>query len=109
MNLNILSFPPHAFRFMGGGGGGGGGQAQAVQQAPVPTPAPPVTTSSPEVMAAQQDVLQQQMLKKSIKKTIYAGDTGGYKPQAGMAGMTGAAAPSMVGTQPVKPSGMKAY
>jgi hypothetical protein len=106
MNLNILSFPPHAFRFIGGGGGGGGGQAQAVQQAPVPTPAPPVTTSSPEVMAAQQDVLQQQMLKKSIKKTIFAGDTGGYKPQAGMSGAT---APSMMGTQPVKPSGMKTY
>lgn len=102
MNLNNLYFPPHAFRYMGGGGGGG--YAQQVQSAPVPTPAPPVTTSSPEVMAAQQDVLQQQMLKKSIKKTIYAGDTGGYKPQAGMAGAGG---PGTVVAQPVKPSGMK--
>jgi len=41
--------------------------------------APPVTMSNIDVVNAGQDQLRQEMLKKSIKKTIYAGDTGGYK------------------------------
>jgi hypothetical protein len=58
---------------------GGGSPAQAIQAAPTPVTAPPVTTSSAEVIQAQQDYAQQNMMKKSIKKTIMAGDTGGYK------------------------------
>lgn len=57
--------------------GGGGQQASAIQSAPVPTPAPPVTASSAEVIQAEQDTAQQNLLKKSVKKTIFAGDTGG--------------------------------
>ncbi len=42
-------------------------------------PAPPVTMSNLDVVNSQQDFLHQEMMKKSIKKTIYAGDTGGWK------------------------------
>jgi hypothetical protein len=58
---------------------GGGSPAAAIQAAPTPVAAPPVTASSAEVMQAQQDVAQQNLMKKSIKKTVFAGDTGGYK------------------------------
>lgn len=46
---------------------------------PAPTVAPPVSQSSKEVVQASQDLAQQNMLKKSIQKTIYAGDTGGFQ------------------------------
>jgi hypothetical protein len=66
---------------MGGGGGGGGGQtAQMIASAPVPTPAPPVTSNNASVQQAEQDMAQQNLLQKSVKKTILAGDTGGYLP-----------------------------
>ena len=71
-------WPKNAFRF----GGGGGNQAQQIESAPVPTPAPPVTANSAEVLQAEQDVAQQNLLKKSVKKTILAGDTGGWKTGA---------------------------
>ena len=74
MKINHPPWPRHAFLFKGGGG------ASAIQSAPVPTPAPPVTSSSAEVIQAEQDTAQQNLLKKSVKKTIFAGDTGGYKP-----------------------------
>jgi enolase len=64
------------YRYMGGGGG----QAQQINQAPVATPAPPVTQNSAEVVQATQDTMRQDMLKKSVKKTIFAGDTGGFTP-----------------------------
>lgn len=53
-------------------------QPTAVAQAPVPEPTPPATPASPEVVQAGQDFRQAQMLKKSVKSTIKAGDTGGY-------------------------------
>lgn len=68
-------WPRHSFRFLGGGGGG----AQAIQSAPVPTPAPPVTPDAPAVIAAEQEQAQANLLKKSVKKTILAGDVG-YNP-----------------------------
>jgi len=75
-------FPRHHMVFMGGGGG-----AQAISSAPVPTPAPPVTANSAEVIQAEQDTAQQNLIKKSVKNTILAGDTGGWKaganPQGG--------------------------
>lgn len=98
MNFNHPFFPKHTFLFMGGGGG-----VTQVQQAPVPTPAPPVTTTTPEVIQAQQDVLQQEMLKKSIKKTIYAGDTGGFKA----AGAAPGASVSPMQATSAKPSAYK--
>lgn len=61
-------------------GGGGAPQAQAIQSAPVPTPAPPVTANSAEVVQAEHDLAQQNLLKKSVKNTIKAGDTGGFNP-----------------------------
>ena len=62
--------------------GGGGAPAQQIAQAPVPTPAPPVTATAAEVIQAEQDLAQQNLIKKSVKKTIMAGDTGGFVPGA---------------------------
>ena len=59
-------------------GSGGSPQAQAIQSAPVPLPAPPVTQNNPAVIQAQHDIAQANLLKKSVKKTIFAGDTGGF-------------------------------
>ena len=66
-------------------------QSQAIESAPVPTPAAPVTATNSEVIQAQQDYAQQNLLKKSINKTILAGDTGGFQPgQMGAPGVGGA-------------------
>jgi hypothetical protein len=59
-------------RFEKGGGG------NLIAQAPVPAPAPPVTMAANEVVQAAQDLKQQELLRKSIKKTVFAGDTGGW-------------------------------
>lgn len=64
------------------GGGGGGQPVQQIQSLPIPAPAPPVTASAAEVVQAEQDNAQQNLMKKSIKKTIFAGDTGGFSPKA---------------------------
>lgn len=69
-----------------GGGGPGAQPAQQIQSLPVPTPAPPVTGSAAEVVQAQQDLAQQNLMKKSIKKTIFAGDTAFQPGQAGSPG-----------------------
>ena len=71
--------------------GGGGGGAQAIQSAPVPTPAPPVTQNNAAVLQAEHDMAQQNLLKKSVKNTIMAGDTGGWTP-GNPQGQAGAAA-----------------
>lgn len=60
------------------GGSTSSSSASAIDSAPVPTPQAPVTSATAEVIAAEQDLAQQNLMKKSIKKTIYAGDTGGY-------------------------------
>lgn len=62
--------------------GGGGNQAGAIQSAPVPLPAPPVTENNKAVLMAEHDVAQSNLMKKSIKNTIKAGDTGGFTPQS---------------------------
>lgn len=54
--------------------------AAQIAAAPVPTPAPPVTASSAEVIAVEQDTARQMLGKKSVKQTILAGDTGGFMP-----------------------------
>lgn len=70
-------WPEHAFCFLGGGGSPA---ATEIESAPVPAPAPPVTTSNAEVVAAEQQVASQNLMKKSIKGTILAGDNLGYNP-----------------------------
>jgi hypothetical protein len=65
---------------MFGKGGGGPSPAQQIAAAPVPLPAKPVTPANEAVVQAEHDLAAQNMLKKSVKKTIIAGDTGGYKP-----------------------------
>lgn len=62
---------------------GGGSPAQAIESAPVPTPAPPVTADSQEVVAAELQAAQANALKKTIKGTILAGDTGIYSQKSG--------------------------
>lgn len=75
MHFLTNQWPKHAFKFLGGGGGQ---QAQQIQAAPVPLAAPPVSPNSTAVMQAEHDVAQANLLKKSVKKTIFAGDTGGF-------------------------------
>jgi hypothetical protein len=53
---------------------------QVIQQAPVPEPAPPVTQTASEVVQAGMDLRRQEMMKKNIRSTVKAGDTGGFKP-----------------------------
>jgi hypothetical protein len=64
--------------------------APQIQSAPVPTPAPAVSATNEEVIQAQQDQAQQALMQKSVKKTTFAGDTGGFMPgQAGSPGVPG--------------------
>lgn len=52
--------------------------ANAIDSLPVPVPQPPITAANPEVLAAQSDFEKANLLKKSVKNTILAGDTGGF-------------------------------
>lgn len=56
-------------------------QVQQIESAPIPTPSPGVTNTSREVVQAEQDFAKEDLLKKSIKRTIFAGDTGGFGGQ----------------------------
>lgn len=62
--------------------GGSSSAAQQIQSAPVPLPAPPVTPNNPASLQAEHDFALAQQAKNSIRKTILAGDTGGYTPKA---------------------------
>lgn len=65
--------------------------AADIKATPVPNPVAPVSAAAPEVIAAEHDIAQQNLMKKSVKKTIFAGDTGGYMPGAlNIAGASGA-------------------
>ena len=57
--------------------GGGGSPAAPLAS---PSAAKPVGMAAPAVVQAEHDFAQQNLLKKSIKGTILAGDTGGYDP-----------------------------
>lgn len=46
----------------------------------VPDAVAPASGASAEVMAAQKDFLRQSMLKKSIRRSTVAGETGGFSP-----------------------------
>lgn len=54
-----------------------------IDGAPTPVPAAPVTSDSAEVLASQHDLSMQNLMKKSVKKTIFAGDTGGWTAGGG--------------------------
>jgi len=73
---------------------GGGGQAQQIESAPVPLPAPPVTTNNAASLAAEHDYAMRQAQMKSVKSSIIAGNTGGYKPKP-PSGPTSPAGPSL--------------
>lgn len=55
--------------------------APSFASASVPTPAPPVTADNQAVLMAEHDMAQSNLMKKSIKNTIMAGDTGGFTAQ----------------------------
>lgn len=57
-----------------------------IASAPVPLPGNPITPANPEVIQAEQDYAKDNLLRKSVKKTIFAGDTGGYNPKLGNPG-----------------------
>ena len=74
-------------------GGGGGGETTAV---PAVTPAtPPVSPDAHAVVDVQQNLVRQQLRRKSLSSTIYAGATGGWTPT--IPSGTGATAPSVSG------------
>ena len=64
---------PHAKAF----GGGGSMGAQQIANTPAPVASPPVTSTSAEVVQAQQDLRRQALKKRGFSQTIFAGDTGG--------------------------------
>ncbi len=45
-----------------------------------PTPTPPVQANNAASLSVQQSEYRQQLRRKSLNQTIYAGATGGYKP-----------------------------
>lgn len=53
----------------------------AINAAQVPLPVVPTGASADAVMQAEHDIAQQNLLKKSVRSTIYAGDTGGWGSQ----------------------------
>lgn len=63
----------------------------AADPQPVPTPAAPITAANAEVLQAQNDFARANLLKKSVRKTIVAGDTGGFNPRAQNSPMGGGA------------------
>lgn len=67
--------------------------ASPLDGAPTPVPAPPVTSTSAEVLAAEHDIGMQNMMKKSVKKSIFAGDTGGWTSGGGNKSMFAGASP----------------
>lgn len=77
MQFLSKQWPSHAFRF---GGGGGRSQAQQIAAAPTPLPAPPITPNNEAVIQSEHDIAQAALGKKSVRKTIIAGDTGGFNP-----------------------------
>lgn len=83
MNANNPFWPKHAFVFKIGGPS----VAPQIAAAPIPAPTPPVSSTNAEVAQAEHDFAKQGLLKKSVKKTILAGDTGGYSVGAPGAGL----------------------
>jgi hypothetical protein len=82
LGLGKNLFPNSGTPGLGGGGNAGAG----IDSLPVPLPAKPITSANPEVIQAEQDYAKASLLKKSVKKTIFAGDDGGYggKQKLGM-------------------------
>jgi hypothetical protein len=60
----------------------------AAAAAALPTSSP-TSASGADVLRAQMDLVQQEAMKKSIKKTIFAGDTGGFSPGSAASGTKG--------------------
>lgn len=57
-------------------------QQPLIQQAPITPAAPPPTKTAQESAMSAMDLRQQEMLKKNIRSTVKAGDTGGFKMPA---------------------------
>jgi hypothetical protein len=68
---------------------GGSSSSPAIASAPTPTPAPPVSSTNQQVVQAELDTARQNLMKKSIKNTIYAGDTAYKAGEVGSPGNPG--------------------
>lgn len=71
-------------------GGSSGTPDSTVPLPTAPDAVAPVAMTDQSVLAAQDDYSRSNMLKKSVAKTIYAGDTGGFmagKPTASRPGI----------------------
>lgn len=75
-------WPRHAHVFKIGGGGGGS-KTQTPTTQPVVAAAPPVTASSAEVIQAGQQQRKDAAKRKGLRKTLLAGETGGYMATEG--------------------------
>lgn len=56
--------------------------ASTIDALPVPTPVAPITPGNAQVLSAENAFARGNLLKKSVKDTILAGDTGGFQPGA---------------------------
>lgn len=66
-------------------------QANTINALPIPTPTAPITAANAQVVSAQEQFAKQKLNQFTIGDTIYAGNTGGFKPgEAGYPGNPGA-------------------
>jgi hypothetical protein len=105
MNRLYDLWPPHAFRSktllewidpasgygiaaIGKALKGNPNPANAIASLPVPVPTPPVTAANAQVLDAEQNFAKQTLGQKTVSDTIYAGNTGGFRPgEQGYPGM----------------------
>jgi hypothetical protein len=52
----------------------------AIESLPVPVPTPPITSADAQVLAAESDFAKAKLNQFTVGDTIYAGNTGGFKP-----------------------------
>ena len=55
-------------------------QAQIIQQTAAPEPAPPVRATSVDVVQAGIDLRRRELMKKNVRSTMLAGDSGAMSP-----------------------------
>ncbi len=70
-------------------GGGGNQGAQQIANAPAAAAVPPVTSTSADVVQAQQDMRRQSLRKRGfVASTMFAGDTNGWNPPSSPTGQS---------------------
>lgn len=74
-----------------------GGDSSQPAEPTIPTPTAPVTPNSSATRDTEQALYRQQLRRKSISSTMYAGATGGYQGPTNAKGQTG---PGQAGAAP---------